>query len=56
LRTRDRGAMGFRVTIATSRHSEVYQRFRDDCTADLSGTTKDNYGEILLHKMGPLLT
>jgi hypothetical protein len=26
------------------------QQFRDGCTADLSGTTKDNYGEILLHK------
>jgi hypothetical protein len=27
-----------------------YQQFRDDCAADLSGTTEDNYCEILLHK------
>jgi hypothetical protein len=28
----------------------ICQQFRDGSTADLSGTTKDNYGEILLHK------
>src|SRR6266567_5587312 len=26
------------------------QQFRNGCTADLSGTTKDNYGEILVHE------
>jgi len=26
------------------------QQFRDGCAADLSGTTKDYYGEILLHR------
>ncbi len=26
------------------------QQFCDGCTADLSGTAKDHYGEILLHK------
>ncbi len=26
------------------------QQLRDRCTAHLSGTAKDNYGEILLHK------